>query len=396
MKENKFEKTALFILSPLISLPLLLFGIFHKSKYSLLLFVVFFGVLSFLYIPNISNDKANYFVFYDYFKSIDFNGFLDWLIGALRPDFLFHFLIYIFSSIGVSVQYLFFLITAVTTGVWFYLFYFTVEVDNEKRLLSRRDFFLCFLLVLVAIPLAALFSGIRFSFGAAFVFLALYNAVHRRNVVQSFCFLLTGFTIHFSTLLFFPIYILILKFPNLSWYKYLFICSFLFFLMPKSVLGTVIGAFDLTEGINSKKELYLDDELTDKNGSVASIYVFYITIAWSFLAYAYLAFTLHRKSLFRNLIYLTFGVVNFFYIIPVVYSRYLGIAKFLFILLLIHEFIHFKKKKILVFSLILMAFNFIVNLIILRNNIEASFFNKYILSLPLMLFKEISVRDILY
>src|SRR5690606_19730326 len=125
------------------------------------------------------------------------------------------------------------------------------------------------------------------------------------------------------------------------------------------------------------------------------ILVYFFSIAWSIFAYLYLIFPIKRKSLFRNLLLLNFAAVNLFYPVTNVYSRYLIVVKIIFVLLLIYEYREKQSLKPLIIILGLFALNIISNFIVLRNNIEASYFTKYSLSSFFIFFREITPQDFL-
>ena len=396
MKEDKFAKTVFFIASPFLTLPAVLFGIYKKSQYSIMLLVLIFGLLSYLYIPHISNDRARYFEIFEEFQRIDFEGFLFYLKENNRPDFILHFFIFICAKLGVSIQFLFFTVTSFTVGATFLLF----NKITSNLNLSNRKFFACFLAVLFSFSLDHLLSGTRFYLGTALVILGFYEGLYKSNNLRGILYLTLALFTHFSTALFIPIYLTLYYFPHAySFYKFLFLISLSAFLLPKDFIVSAISLFEFSGGYATKAELYLESQdFIEKNiveGSSNYIFVYVFSIAWSFFAYLYLIFTINRKSHFRNLTLLTFAVITFFYPVTNIYSRYLIVAKIIFILLIIYELReNFSLKPILITTGLLFL-NFISTLIILRYNLEISYLNRYSLSTFFIFFRDITPQDFL-
>ena len=396
MKEDKFAKTVFFIASPFLTLPLTLYGVYKKSRFSILLMVLFFGFLSYLYIPHISNDRASYFEMFIEFQTFDFKNFLIYLAAHNRPDFILHFLIYLTANLGISLQLLLFAITSFTVGVCFHLFNKITQNIN----FTSRSFFLCFLTVLFSFSLDHLLSGIRFYFGTAWVLLAFYNGLFKRNNFRAILLLIVALFTHFSTALFIPIYFILYYFPRKhNFYKLFFLFSFTALFLSKDIIVSVLSLLDFSGGYATKAELYLEgQDFVEKGiseGSSNYILVYLFSIAWSIYAYFYIIFSIKRKSLFRNLLLLSFGVVNLFYPITNVYSRYLIVIKIIFVLLLIYEYRERQSLKPILITLGLFSLNIVSNFIVMRYNFEVSYFTKYSLSSFFIFLREISPQDFL-
>ncbi|WP_282018056.1 EpsG family protein [Salegentibacter mishustinae] len=396
MKEDKLAKTVFFIASPFLTLPTILCGIYKKSQFSILLMVFIFGFLSYLYIPTVSNDRARYFEMFVEFQRFDFKDFITYLGAHNRPDFILHFLVYLTASLGLPLQLLLFGVTSFTVGTCFYLFNKVTENLN----LTNKSFFLCFLIVLFSFSLDHLLSGTRFYFGAAWVLLAFYNGLFKGNHLRAILLLIVALFTHFSSALFIPLYFILYYFPrNYNFYKFFFLTSFIAFLLPKDIIVSVLSLLDFSGGYAAKAELYLEKQDFVQRGiaegSSNYILVYFFSIAWSIFAYLYLIYTIRRKSLFRNLLLLSFAAVNLFYPVTNVYSRYLIVVKIIFVLLLIYEYREKRSLKPIFITLGLLTLNIVSNFIVLRNNIEASYLTKYSLSSFLIFFREITPQDFL-
>jgi hypothetical protein len=69
LKKYDIVSVILFVVSPLIAIPAIFFGILNKSKFSLQLLALLFGVVSYIYIPNFSDDRSRYFELYEDFQN---------------------------------------------------------------------------------------------------------------------------------------------------------------------------------------------------------------------------------------------------------------------------------------------------------------------------------------
>lgn len=390
MNKKNLKKSMLFFMSPFLSFPSILYGIYRKSTFSLKLFVLLFGLISFLYVPNQSNDKAFYFNLYWSFESFNFNEFIAYLVFSKRPDFFLHFLVYLFAKLSINVQYLFMTITIFTVGSFYYVF---KQVSSRLKL-SYKEFFLCFLLVLFSFSLPDLFSGIKFYFASAFVILAFYRGLVQSKLTSSIICLFLAICTHFSSLLFVPIFVLIKLAPNkTSYFYFIYLLSFFFLLIPKEFLFGFMSNLNLTEGHAGKANVYLGNEdfvTKGIEGSSGYFLIYTFSILWTYFAYIYLLFTKHHFSIFKNILYLSFAIVNITYSAPTVYARYLIPLKFIFAIVMLIDYNKTRNVFLLIMSVLLFSFNFITSLIILRYNFIETFSIKYIWTLLAVFMREIT------
>lgn len=62
----------MFIVTPFLAIPTIIYGVVNKSKFSLSLLILMFGLVSYMYVPNFEDDRARYFELYDDFKDVSF------------------------------------------------------------------------------------------------------------------------------------------------------------------------------------------------------------------------------------------------------------------------------------------------------------------------------------
>ncbi|MDR2951257.1 MAG: EpsG family protein [Prevotella sp.] len=384
--ENKFHNTIFFLVSPILTLPMTLYGIFKKSQFSLFLFALTIGFLSYLYIPYISNDKASH-----YFKFIELSN-MSWNQIAIyltdKPDFLFSIYLALMAKIGFSFQISAALISVMSVSIIFFIF------DKLTRK-QNKFYFLSFVLVLLSISLLALFSGIRYYFACTIVFLAFYYLFFEGKKTKGLGLLLLAAFTHFSTLLFIPVAFLAIILKNKpDWAKILFLISFLFLLIPRSdVLIHIsnLGLFD--NAIDSKLNAYLGESDFVTRGmenSTSAVIIYWGSNLWLYISYLYLLITWKNNSILRTILYCMIFFVNIFYQAPTVFQRYSLLIQFFFGLLIIIELIKSDKKRIYYIFLALFSIRFIFQLIIIRDIISASYFNSDSLLLITGLFREIT------
>jgi len=386
------ERIIFFIGSPILSFPINLYGVFKKSTLSLQLIALTIGFLSFLYIPNWSDDKVVYYQLYSNCEKYGLSYLKDYLASG-RPDFILHTLVYLFAFIGLNISWLFFLVTSWTVGVSFYIF------NKFAWNLPKNLYFLGFILILISFSLPDLLSGIRFYLASSFVLLGLYGGLIEERKL-SFIHFIIGIFIHFSSVLFLVIFIILKLFNKKhDLFKVFFLVSFLFMLLPKSMIGESLKSLGLTGGYEQKAEAYLGEEdfieTGISKGSANYIYVYLMSIAWSYFCYLYLVFAKRAPSILRNITFMTFACINVFYSVTTVYARYLLVAKMIFILLFVADQIEKPNKRLLFIFLLLLLIGIIANLIVMRNNFAESYFNLSIFSLISIIINPVSYGNFL-
>lgn len=92
MKYYSVVTFSLFLISPLFSLPLILYGVYHRYKSSILFFALFVGLMGYL-TPPVSDLYRHTIDYYSY-------EFLSWKAfrGTLERDFVTQTLSYVFAK----------------------------------------------------------------------------------------------------------------------------------------------------------------------------------------------------------------------------------------------------------------------------------------------------------
>ena len=374
MKNKKILGLIFFIGSPFFSIPIIFNLIYNKTKLGLSLLTLLFGLIGYMYIPHVNNDKARYFLEYINTSNYSFSDFIDNLF--LNPNIFYNFSLSFFSASGFSFQVFYFFMTSFVVGGVLYLFYKLLMMSR----LSRKDYFVCFILLLLSFSLPNLLSGTKFYLGTVLLLLSFYTGLVQKKKISGLLFLTLSFLTHFSLIIFVPIYFLLKIFPNkTTLFRTVFVLSFIFLLVPKGVIYNFIQTFGFSEAYSNKIDLYLvGEDFVEQGlekGGASKFIVYLFSILWVYAAYVYLIFKQKLKSEYRNIAYLVFAAINLFYTVSFVFSRYLVLGAMVIALLLISESRFLKTNKYVYLFIFLFALNWTTDLIILRVNIIESFFN---------------------
>jgi len=385
----KAAKYIFFLIGPFFSLPFIILDILKKNKAALTMLAFLIGILSFLYIPRYSNDKAYYYLLYEQLNSIEFNSFLLYLFQA-KTDFIFYFLVYFFSILNIPLQYLFLILTFITVKIWFDVYYKTVSQYN----INSKEFLLFYLFILFSFSLAGLLSGVRFYFAISLSLLGLYNGIILQKRMNGFLLIVIAGLTHFSCLVFFPAYIALILFSkNFKLFKYLFFISFVFIFIPRDFLQNLFSSLNLFETHQTKVDSYLGESDSIENsiaiGNFNNYLRYFFKTLWVYFAYVYLFLTRKNNSSLRNLLFISLTIANVFFSAPTVYNRYLILAQGVFILLLIEDYFqNIRFKKFLNILFLVVMFNFLGNVYAMRDIFKKSYLKKDNILLTTILFKE--------
>ena len=187
-----------FIFNAFLALPLIIVAMYNKRKYGYYLFIVFMGLLGFLWPP--SGDLFRYQNNFELIKSIDSPS-----VGALSLDLFYNYLMFLFSKLQLDFAYLRFFLSMIS-----YFLIFRVSLDvirNNSSLSTTRSHQLAgFLLVFLVLGFGGIVTGVRFTLAFS-VFIYGHHKIYCENKPVGFLFLVLSTFIHFSFLLFFIVYI---------------------------------------------------------------------------------------------------------------------------------------------------------------------------------------------
>jgi len=192
----------LFLILPFFSMPLVLFQFFKtRRKFYSILISVFFALTASLLAP--TGDLYRIYIIYFDFQQMNFDGFLSFL--SVKPDFLFYFLLYIFSQTGLSVRIIIFILI------------FSFFQLSFNLLLKQKKQVSIFVALLFILQFDFLLQGLflRFPMSMLVVIYAFLNKIEDKKPVLILLFLAS--MIHFAALITIPLYFLSrVKFKKLN------------------------------------------------------------------------------------------------------------------------------------------------------------------------------------
>ena len=375
LKKSDLLNGSLFLISPFMAIPTIFFGIVNKSKFSLGLLVLLFGLVSYMYIPHVSNDRARYFELYEDFSDKSFVALFAYLI-LTGQDFILQSMFYFASQINLPAQLVFAFSTIVTIGFIMYT-YGKITFNSDSTTPQLR--FIAIMFLCLAIPFVDLLSGTRFMFAASFVLMAFYKGLVERKKI-AFLFLLLAVCIHFSVYIFVFIFLVLYLFPNTDkLYKILFVTSFFFVLIPIDFLMLVFNSLGISGGLEMKSEAYLGGDDFVKKGveeSYLQKIAYFLSLIWIFGIYLYTYFKIKNKSIFKNIVLFTATIINVFFSVPTIFFRYSIVLGFFFVILLIIELYENKQKSGIYFFGIILSLILFIQILFSLQNITKTFSNK--------------------
>lgn len=387
----------IFLISPFLALPTILLGIIRKSKFALTLFVVFIGLLSYLYIPNLSDDKSRYVEIYEDFKSWDYIPFILYNLSNSQ-DFILQLLFKAAADIGIKVQIVFFIITIISVGILLKIWSHIVIFLN----LNKRESLLSLFLFITSISFLDLFSGTRFMLAASIALYAYFQGFFLNKNKTAILLLLLSINIHFGLLVFAFSYLLLRLIINKHYLiKSIFLISFFFLLLPKDFLVTIFSSIGMGGALASKSEAYInaDNDLTQggQHSGFGGMVIYLVQNIWIYAMYFYLLLKIKTKERYHLICFFLIALLNIFSSIPTVYFRYSLFIKMFFVIVLMFDIQKYKTKKEPVFFIVSFVCVLITQIIITRYNIEESYMNgDSFLFFDILFKKPMSSGDLIY
>lgn len=373
-QKGNLECLFIFILSPFLSVPVLLYNIYKNNRIANYLLIGLLSIISYLYIPSFTNDKLKYLVRYEDFKRMSLTEYFSYLVVTKRPDFLFESLNFIFSKLNIGIENLFFLVTFTTLCLMFKI----TESLLNSGLNRFSNKLLVFVLFIVTISLQNIFSGIRFYFALSIVLTSIYFLLIEHKSKKFIVIFLIGIFTHFSMLLLLPCILVVKYFKNIN-FKIIFGISFLFFFIPVSILQNFFEQLNLTDAYANKTDVYLtsDDQISQAIERGNSFLAFQGQLIWYYLLSLLLLFSkTSSKNVWLRLFFVTGIVVNITYSVPVVFYRYSLVLKVFLFFYIITNFKFQKRNLIVFYFFVLCSIGTLIELNQMRYNLRSSLFKE--------------------
>lgn len=270
----------LFIISPLISLPFILSGIYNKKKSAFLLFSIFLGLLAWLQIPlgDLFRHSMSFFRLYDkpISRIFDFSdGFHDF-IGSLGKWIL----------VNNGFPYEWFRFLSITECFYLQSLIFLWMIKNSNREYSKNEVFNRFIILVLFFELIMTTSGTRYCFAVYNFVYGLHLLLNKKNYFLSVIFFIFSICIHDTLIFFIPIclllYLLCYKKKNII---IIFILSTL---LSLTFLGYLQGYMGRRSEFYFENGSSIDGNTFEKvtiYGLILSIYMRFLILPFSYISF---------------------------------------------------------------------------------------------------------------
>ncbi|MGG5570940.1 EpsG family protein [Myroides odoratimimus] len=239
-----------FLISPILSLPFILLGIFNRERLSLFLTSLFIGVLSYYLIPAWELDISRYYLMYQEISMSNYNGFK--LIVAEQNDYVFFFLYYLLSRFGISFQFLLLIISTFN----FYTCLLVGDLILKRSKASRNSYFMLMGSLILSLPILSMVSVSRFALAFSFFMLFVYYHL-KKNTKLSYSFMALSCFTHFAFAVYVPFLVLFNFYTNRTKINRMLmvIC---FFVLVFTATGGLLNVLQRIPIIGEKAMIYLD------------------------------------------------------------------------------------------------------------------------------------------
>lgn len=206
---NMLIAIPLFILSPLISFPLILWGIYRREKWAILLFSLFIGLLSYLTIP--FADLYRHRLIYDIMEDTsvreyfgDLNGFFNWMMPFLYIEM---------NRFDIPFDFL--RLFELSTGILMLFAIFEYKMNHSSIKYTNKEYFCRFLILYLFFDFIFTTSGVIYGYALCIYIFSLFLIFEKNNRVLAFLFAYISCCIH-SSFLFFIVLTIVLYMLKLN------------------------------------------------------------------------------------------------------------------------------------------------------------------------------------
>lgn len=228
--------TVIFVISPLVSLPFILKGIYERQKWSYLLFSLFVGIMSYLTIPfaDLYRHALMYFsmanpTLVDFFNSDA--GYFNWLIPATYI---------IMNKIGIPFDFL--RLFELSTGFYMMISILNYMIEKSSRIYSKEECFNRFLILLLFFDFLYTTEGVRFGYALCLYVYSVHLYINKKKLLWAIVFALVACFIHSSFSIFIMVTYLISALRLKKWYVFILISvTFLLESVLLPHLGFILG-----------------------------------------------------------------------------------------------------------------------------------------------------------
>lgn len=339
-KENFFMMLFfLFLPTPIFFIKIIQCFLKKKlEKFDCLLISLYMSILGFLVSP--LGDLYRHSEKYWDLKNQSFEMFIEFIKS--ETDYFLNFITYIFSKLGISIQY-------IQLYAIFFCYYSSfiilLEITKDKNKYLRN---ISFLIMFFLIEFFVISVGIRSGLAAHIFIYALYQRYIRKNNSMSIFLFVLSSIIHFYI---FPLIMMIIlsKFINLKMAKRILIISIIFLFMGEQLIKKIFENIFLGEALQVKINAYIygywardflkDFSIKYKISLILKNYVYFPIIFY------FIVDKNSEKNNIKKLFFLVASMTNVFYYFVDVFGRYAYVCRILGIIILIMEIKQQSNKK---------------------------------------------------
>lgn len=333
---NKISILALvvFLISPLLSLPLIFYGIYYRERLGLFVLSLFGGILSFYLLPSWDLDLSRYYMIYDEISNGGWSGLMEVLNN--HNDYVFFFIYYLFSLIGFKFQFVLFVLATLC----YYSLLFIFDSIVKKFNYSKDVYFIWMLCFVLSLPILSLLSVTRFSLALTFFIIYIYHKLEGRNR-KALLFLFISCITHFAFLVYVPFLLLFSVFKSkfkINTLLILLIIAVVFVSVFGGLLQYVSYIPIISDKILIYAEIYEDTKLPLLSFSLLLPVVLFVS--FYFKNSKYLEYSLIQVFLSTLLIVLFTVPFN-----VIVYDRYVQVFKPIGVIAMVYGFYNLNISK---------------------------------------------------
>ena len=233
---------AIFLVYPILSLPLILSEIYNRKKYAFVLLSIFMGYMAILWAP--TGDLYRHNISY-----LEYKDMPTFELTIMQFDFVLHILSWSFARLGIHFEIIRFLFVTISYLCINYIFFDFVK----RHPILERNFLLTYSVLFFSVNFFNITFGLRFGFGCVILTTG-YYLIFYKNDKGGWLLSILSIFIHYSLL--FIVFTMIVGRLRKSSGKKIAYVGLIFFLIPSTTLLEAIINF-LPIGDVPKKILLL-------------------------------------------------------------------------------------------------------------------------------------------
>lgn len=234
------------ILSPILALPLIIYGIYHQYKGCQTALAVFMALLAFLTAP--VGDLYRHTIAYFMMETYTYNRF----VSTIESDFIMQFLEYFMARHNIPYEYLRLVYTFIAYSIFNYIF--NQLISGSDCQYRKSEYFSRYILSFMSLNFFGLVLGVRFTFAASVFTLGAYYYLCERRKIPALLFFTLSIFIHYS-FLYYGLFIIL--FIHIRINKRIFVLFLLLGLIISELLISRFESFLLKENLQGAS--YLGD-----------------------------------------------------------------------------------------------------------------------------------------